>query len=314
LPNEPPETIDADEDAAPQAAMPRMPGLVIVATPIGNLGDLSPRGRAALAEATYVLCEDTRVTRKLLDRHGIAAKLVVFTDHAGADERARHIAAIEAGARLALVSDAGTPLLSDPGQALVAGAIAAGIAVSIVPGPAASVAALAVSGLPATPHLFLGFLAARESGARKMLEPVLAAERAGLSATLVFYEAPHRLAATLALLAELLGPRPAAVARELTKRFEEVRRGTLSDLARHYASHEARGETTLVVGPAPEAAADAAAMPALLAEAMARMSMRDAVDAVARATGLPKRDVYRAALALRSSHQAGQQGIEPKEA
>ena len=279
-----------------------MPGLVIVATPIGNLSDLSPRGRAALADATYVLCEDTRVTRKLLGRHGLAAKLVAFTDHAGPAERARHIGAIQAGASVALVSDAGTPLLSDPGQALVAEAIAAGVAVSIVPGPAASVAALAVSGLPATPHLFLGFLPPREAAARKALEPVLAAERAGLAATLILYEAPHRLAETLGLLAELMGARPAAVARELTKRFEEVRRGTLAELAAHYALHPPRGEITLVVGPAPPAVPDQAAMPDLLLSALRQMSLREAADAVARATGLPRREVYRAALALRSEH------------
>lgn len=284
-----------------------------MATPIGNMGDLSPRGRQALAEASYVLCEDTRVSRKLLDRHGIAAKLVSFTDHAGEGERATHVAAMSTGARVALISDAGTPLLSDPGQALVAEAIAAGIRVSIVPGPAASVAALAVSGLPATPHLFLGFLAPKVSGARRALAPVLAAERAGLAATLIFYEAPHRLAQTLGLLAELLGPRPAAVVRELTKRFEEVRRGTLPDLAAHYAAHAARGEITLVVGPAPEAAPDADALPDLLRAALRSLSMREAVEAVASATGLPKREVYRAALDLRSADQSGQQRIEADE-
>lgn len=291
-----------------------MPGLVIVATPIGNLSDLSPRAAAALAAARYVLCEDTRVARKLLERHGIAAKLVAFTDHAHEGERARHIDAIRAGALLALVSDAGTPLLSDPGQALVAEAIAAGLAVSIVPGPAASVAALAISGLPATPHLFLGFLPAKQAASRRALEPVLAAERAGLAATLILYEAPHRLAATLALLAELLGERPAAVVRELTKRFEEVRRGTLPDLARHYGAHPPRGEITLVIGPAPPAPPDRAEMPALLRAALARMRMKDAVDAVARATGLPKREVYRAALAERSARETREQGIEPEQA
>jgi 16S rRNA (cytidine1402-2'-O)-methyltransferase len=302
---QPPDASDPGEDALPAAPAPPPAGLVIVATPIGNLGDLSPRARQALADAAYVLCEDTRVSRKLLDRHGIAAKLVSFTDHTGAGERAAHLAAMNAGAAVALISDAGTPLLSDPGQALVAEVVAAGINVSIVPGPAASVAALAVSGLPTTPHLFLGFLAPKVSGARRALAPVLAAERAGLSATLIFYEAPHRLAQTLALLAELLGPRPAAVVRELTKRFEEVRRGTLPELAAHYAAHAARGEITLVVGPAPEAQPDAAALPELLGAALKRLSMREAVDAVASATGLPKRDVYRAALELRSADEAG---------
>jgi 16S rRNA (cytidine1402-2'-O)-methyltransferase len=310
------------QDAAPGAPAPPAPPagrLVIVATPIGNLGDLSPRAVRALAESSLILCEDTRVTRTLLAHAGIGTRLQSFTDHDDAAARARHVAAMAAGATIALVSDAGTPLLSDPGQALVADAIAAGVGVSIVPGPAASIAALAISGLPATPHLFLGFLPAKEGAARRVLEPVLAAEAAGLAATLVFYEAPHRLAGTLALLADLLGARPAAVVRELTKRFEEVRRGTLDGLAAHYAQHAARGEVTLVVGPAPAVAADAAAMPALLAEALARLDFRDAVAAVAGATGLPKREVYRAALAIRSADQAlddkpGQDGVEPEEA
>lgn len=310
----PSEPVDPGQDAPGNAPVPPSGGLVIVATPIGNLADLSPRGCDALAGAAWVLCEDTRVTRRLLERHGIGAKLVAFTDHADARQRARHIAAMRQGARLALVSDAGTPLLSDPGQALVAEAIGAGVPVSIVPGPAASVAALAVSGLPTTPHLFLGFLPPRRAAAMRALEPVMAAEAAGLAASLVFYEAPHRLADTLSLLAGRLGARPAAVVRELTKRFEEIRRGPLPDLARHYATHPPRGEITLVVGPAPPPGADEAAMPRLLGQAMARMSMREAVAAVAEATGLSRREVYRAALALRSDHEPGQQGIEPDQA
>jgi 16S rRNA (cytidine1402-2'-O)-methyltransferase len=304
---------DAD-DAEERGVAPSRGGLLIVATPIGNLGDLSPRAVAALGDAAYVLCEDTRVTRTLMARHGLATRLVSFTDHDDAARRARHVAAMAAGARIVLVSDAGTPLLADPGRMLVEETIAADLSVSIVPGPAASVAALAVSGLPAVPHLFLGFLPPREGAARRMLEPVLAAEAAGLAATLVFYDAPHRLAATLALLAALLGARPAAVVRELTKRFEEVRRGTLDVLAAHYADHAARGEITLVVGPAPPPAADAVAMPALLDAALARLPMKDAVASVAAATGLPKREVYRAALDRRSADQPGQQGVEADEA
>lgn len=306
-----------DEDDAPGPGLPASarfgPGLVIVATPIGNLGDLTFRARDALREADLLLCEDTRVTRRLLARHGIAgARLSAFTDHEDQAARARHIAAMQAGRTVALVSDAGTPLLSDPGRMLVAEAIAAGVAVSIAPGPSAPVAALALSGLPAVPHLFLGFLPAKEAAARKVLDPVRAAEAAGLAATLVLFEAPHRLAATLALLAGLFGPRPAAVARELTKRFEEVRRGTLPELAAHYAGHAARGEITLVVGPPPEPAPDAAAMPALLARALSNQPMRDAVDAVAAATGLPRREVYRAALELRAlAQKPGEDGVEP---
>ncbi len=272
-----------------------------MATPIGNLADISTRAIAELGRAAYVLCEDTRTTRKLLSRHGIAARLVAFDDFADTVAREKHIAAMLGGARLALVSDAGTPLLSDPGYRLVTEAIAAGLAVTVAPGPAASVAALVVSGLPPAPHLFLGFLPAKAGPARKMLERVVAAETAGLSATLILYEAPHRLADTLALLASMFGDRPAAVVRELTKLFEEVRRGTLGDLAAHYTAHAARGEIVLLVGPAPERAADAEGMEAKLAAALASMKMRDAVDAVAAATGLPRRAVYAAALKLKDS-------------
>lgn len=287
------------QHAAPEAEAPSSAGLVIVATPIGNLADISARAITELGRAAYVLCEDTRTTRKLLSRHGIAAKLVAFDDFADASAREKHIAAMRGGARLALVSDAGTPLLSDPGYRLVSESIAAGIAVSVAPGPAASVAALVISGLPPSPHLFLGFLPPKAGPARKMLETVVAAEAAGLSATLILYEAPHRLADTLALLASMFGDRPAAVARELTKLFEEVRRGTLPELALHYATNAARGEIVLLVGPAPERAADAEGLEAKLKAAMATMPMRDAVDAVAAATGMPRRAVYAAALKVR---------------
>jgi 16S rRNA (cytidine1402-2'-O)-methyltransferase len=294
-----------DDNAVPAAEAPSSAqggaGLVIVATPIGNMADTSPRALAALAEAAYVLCEDTRTTRKLLTRHGLAAKLVAFDDFSDAVAREKHIAAMRQGARLALVSDAGTPLLSDPGYRLVQATIAAGLPVSVVPGPAASIAGLVVSGLPPTPHLFLGFLPAKAGAARKALETVVAAEAAGLAATLIVYEAPHRLAETLALLAGMFPGRPAAVARELTKLFEEVRRGTLEELAAHYALEAPRGEIVLLVGPAAAPAPDAVGLEQRLAAAMARMPMRDAVDAVAAATGMPRRAVYTAALKLKES-------------
>lgn len=295
MPSEP-----SPQHAAPEAEAPSSPGLVIVATPIGNLADISSRAIAELGRAAYVLCEDTRTTRKLLSRHGIAAKLVAFDDFSESSAREKHIAAMRGGARVALVSDAGTPLLSDPGFRLVSESIAAGLPVSVAPGPAASVAALVVSGLPPAPHLFLGFLPAKAGPARKMLETVVAAEAAGLSATLIFYEAPHRLAETLALLASMFGDRPGAVVRELTKLFEEVRRGMLPELAAHYAANAARGEIVVLVGPAAAQAADAEGMEAKLAAAMERMPMRDAVDAVAAATGMPRRAVYAAALKVKS--------------
>lgn len=274
---------------------------MLVATPIGNLGDLSPRALAALRDADAVLCEDSRVTGGLLARQGIAATMIPLHEHNEAAQAPRLVERMAAGESFALVSDAGTPLVSDPGYRLVRAAIAAGILVSAVPGPNAAVMALALSGLPPHPFLFLGFLPARAGPRTAELSRLRGIERAGLSATLVLYEAPHRLAEALSALAEALGPeRPAAVARELTKRFEEVRRGTLGDLAAHYAAAEARGEICILVGPAPEeAAAGAADIDAALRAALAGgMSLRDAAASVAAATGVKKREVYARALAL----------------
>lgn len=277
------------------------PALVLVATPIGNLGDLPPRALAALKDADAVLCEDSRVTGGLLARQGIAATMIPLHDHNEAAQAPRLVDRMKAGERFALVSDAGMPLVSDPGYRLVRAAIAAGLGVSAVPGPNAAVMALALSGLPPHPFLFLGFLPAKDGPRGAELARLHGIERAGLSATLVFYEAPHRLAEALAAMAAAFGAhRPAAVARELTKRFEEVRRGSLGDLAAHYGSAEARGEICVVVGPAPEEAATApqdldAALRAALG---AGMSLRDAAASVAVATGLKRREVYARALAI----------------
>jgi 16S rRNA (cytidine1402-2'-O)-methyltransferase len=276
------------------------PGLVLVATPIGNLADLSPRALAALRGADAVLCEDSRVTGGLLARQGVAATMIPLHDHNEAAQAPRLVERMMAGERFALVSDAGTPLVSDPGYRLVRAAIEAGVAVSAVPGPNAAVMALSLSGLPPHPFLFLGFLPARDGPRNAEVARLRALERAGLSATLVFHEAPHRLAECLASLAQGLGAdRPAAVARELTKRFEEVRRGTLGDLAAHYASAEARGEICIVVGPAPIEETGAADLDAALRAAFAAgLSLRDAAASVAEATGVKRRDVYRRALEL----------------
>ena len=282
------------------------PGLVLVATPIGNLGDLSPRALAALKDADAVLCEDSRVTGGLLARQGIAATMIPLHEHNEAAQAPRLVDRMKAGERFALVSDAGTPLVSDPGYRLVRAAIEAGIAISGIPGPNAAVMALSLSGLPPHPFLFLGFLPARAGPRAAELARLRGIERAGLSATLVFYEAPHRLAEALAAMAEGLGAaRPAAVARELTKRFEEVRRGTLGDLAAHYATAEARGEICILVGPAPaEEAAGAEDLDAALRAAMgAGLSLRDAAASVAEATGRKRRDVYRRAIEM-----AGEEG------
>ena len=274
--------------------------LTLVATPIGNLGDLSPRALDALRGADAVLCEDTRVTGAMLARHGLSTSLLPLHDHNEDDQTPRVLARLRAGERLSLVSDAGTPLVSDPGFRLVRAAIAEGLPVGAVPGPNAAVMALTLSGLPPQPFLFLGFLPPRAGPRAAALAGLRAAERAGLSATLVLYEAPHRLAETLSALAEAFGgARPAAVARELTKRFEEVRRGALADLAAHYRAEAARGEVAVVVGPAPEEATGEAELDARLREALAAgMSVRDAAAAVAEATGLPRRQVYARALEL----------------
>ncbi len=276
------------------------PSLVLVATPIGNLGDLSPRALTAIRTADAVLCEDSRVTGGLLARQGVAATMIPLHDHNEAAQAPRLVERMKKGECFALVSDAGTPLMSDPGYRLVRAAIAEGLIVSAVPGPNAAVMALSLSGLPPHPFLFLGFLPAKGGPRMAELARLRAVEKAGLAATLVFYEAPHRLAETLAAMAEGLGAdRPAAVARELTKRFEEVRRGTLGTLAAHYATAEARGEICIVVGPAEEEATGPEELDDRLRAALAAgLSLRDAAASVATATGLRKRDVYARALAL----------------
>ena len=273
---------------------------MLVSTPIGNLGDLSPRAVGALRDADMILCEDTRVTASLLAQHGIVTKLQSFHDHNEESRTASLVAMMQEGRRLALVSDAGAPLIADPGYRLVRAAIEAGLVVSAVPGPNAALMALALSGLPPHPFLFNGFLPPRAAARRSALRRLVAAEHAGLSATLVFYEAPHRLTACLEDCLAELGDRPAAVGRELTKRFEEVRRGGLAALAAHYAAHEARGEITLVIGPAPQTSASVEELDEALGQALARMTIRDAAAAVARELDLPRKQVYARALSLKA--------------
>ncbi len=271
-----------------------------MATPIGNLGDLSPRALATLRGADAVLCEDTRVTGAMLARHGVSVTLLPLHEHNEDDQTPRVIGRLRAGERIALVSDAGTPLVSDPGYRLVRAAIAAGLKVGAIPGPNAAVMALTLSGLPPHPFLFHGFLPSKSGPRAAEIARLRAVERAGLAASIVFYEAPHRLAETLAALAEGLGgERPAAVAREMTKRFEEVRRGSLAALAAQYAAEAARGEIAIVIGPAPEEATGEVELDRALRDAQAAgMSLRDAAAAVAAATGLPRKQVYRRALEL----------------
>ena len=271
-------------------------GLVLVSTPIGNLGDLTPRAREALRAADLILCEDTRHTARLLAAIGVRAKLQPLHEH---NEDASIPAVLEMlrrGRRVALVSDAGVPLVSDPGYRLVRAAIAEGVTVGAVPGPNAGITALVVSGLPPLPFLLLGFPPPRQAARRAGLGSIRAAERAGLSATLIWYEAPHRLAETLADMVDAFGGRAAVVARELTKRFEEVRRGPLTELAAHYAANTARGEITIVVGP-PEQD-DPEDLDGRLLSALSTNSLKDAAALVATATGLPRKLVYARALAL----------------
>jgi len=281
-----------DERTAPVA------GFVLVSTPIGNLGDMTPRAREALQSADLVLCEDTRHTARLLSALGVAARLETLNEHNEDARTASVLARLRQGQRVALVSDAGTPLVSDPGFRLVRAAIAEGLPVSAVPGANAAVMALVLSGLPPLPFLFLGFPPPRQAARRAGFGRLRAAERAGLSATLIWHEAPHRLAESLADMADAFPGRPAAVARELTKRFEEVRRGELATLAAHYDGHAARGEITVVIGPPGDAEPDAEDLDGRLRAALAANSVKDAAALVAGATGLPRKLVYARALAL----------------
>ncbi len=272
--------------------------LVLVSTPIGNLKDFSLRAREALQGVDAILCEDTRTSGVLLHAHGIKTKLIALHDHNEESRAPGLVKAMLEGARYALISDAGTPLVSDPGYRLVRAAIAAGLLVGGVPGANAAVFALTLSGLPPQPFLFLGFLPVKGGPRVAAMARIANAEAAGLAATIVVYEAPHRLAEMLADAVAVFGDRPAAVCRELTKHFEEVRRGGLKELAAHYAEHAARGEITVVIGPATAEPVTAAVLDESLAAALGRMSLKDAVDAVTAATGLPRRQVYARALGL----------------
>lgn len=276
-------------------AGPVAAGLHVVATPIGALADVTLRALETLAAVDLVLCEDTRVSRKLTSHYGIATPLAPYHEHNAAEMRPVVLARLAAGARIALISDAGTPLVSDPGYKLVREAIAAGAAVTAAPGPSAALAALVLSGLPTDRFFFEGFLPPKQQARAARI-----AELARIPATLVLFESGPRVAAALADLAEGLGPREAALARELTKRFEEVRRGPLPDLAAMLGREAApKGEIALVIGPPQaEAPAGEADLDAALAAALKRLSVKDAVAEVAAATGAPRRAVYARAIAL----------------
>ncbi|MBI3702494.1 MAG: 16S rRNA (cytidine(1402)-2'-O)-methyltransferase [Rhizobiales bacterium] len=279
---------------APIEAAKPAAGLYLVATPIGHLGDIGLRALELLAGADAIACEDTRVTRKLLDRYGIATPLTPYHEHNAAEARPKLLARLAAGQAVALVSDAGTPLISDPGYKLVREVAEAGYPITALPGASATLAALSVAGLPTDRFFFDGFLPPKQGARQKRI-----AELAAIPATLVLFESGPRLAASLADLAAGLGPRAAAICRELTKLHEEVRRGSLVELARDYAEGgETRGEIVIVVAPPTETAAKAGEVDDLLRQALARVSVKDAVGEVALATGRPRREVYRRALEL----------------
>jgi 16S rRNA (cytidine1402-2'-O)-methyltransferase len=275
----------------------RLPaGLHVVATPIGNLRDISLRALETLAAADVIACEDTRVTRHLLDHYGIATPLTPYHEHNAAAARPKLLERLGAGEAVALVSDAGTPLISDPGYKLVRAAQEAGHTVSAVPGASAALAALTVAGLPTDRFFFEGFLPAKDGPRQKRI-----AELARIPATLILYESGPRLSRSLAALADGLGGRQAAICRELTKLHEEVRRGDLAALARAYADGaETRGEIVIVVEPpdADGAQPSEGEVDALLRRALQRASVKDAVSEVAAATGRPRREIYQRALAL----------------
>ena len=277
-------------------AEPIPPGLHVVATPIGNLGDISFRALATLAAADLVVAEDTRVTKTLLAHYGITTPLLAYHEHNAEAVRPQLLTRLKAGQALALVSDAGTPLVSDPGFRLVGEALAREVDVTSVPGPSAVLAALVVAGLPTSRFFFEGFLPPKSAARRRRIAAI-----AAVPGTLVIFESPRRVAETMADLAAVLGARDAAVARELTKIFEAVRRGTLPALAEELAAAEPlRGEIVVLVGPPPDEtpALDGEALDARLRTALTTHSVKDAAAVVSGETGQPRRKVYARAIEL----------------
>jgi 16S rRNA (cytidine1402-2'-O)-methyltransferase len=272
---------------------PLVPGLYIVATPIGNLGDLSLRAATVLRAVAAVACEDTRVTGKLMHHIGVKTRLIRYDDHASEATR-NHLLDLASQQPVALVSDAGTPLISDPGYQLVRGAKARGIAVTSIPGPSAAIVALTLAGLPSDRFLFAGFLPSKAKA-----RAVTLAELGPVKATLVFYETAPRLGAALAAIAEALPGREVAVARELTKFYEECRCGTPEELIAHYAAHPPKGEIVLVIAPPGDVETSPADADALLSQALRALKPSQAAAEVARSTGLDRKALYARALELK---------------
>lgn len=280
----------------PIEARPLAPGLYLVATPIGNLGDITIRALETIAGCDILACEDTRVTRKLLDRFAIRKRPYAYHEHNAEKAGEKLMEALSEGKTVALVSDAGTPLVSDPGYRLAQHAIAADIKVVPIPGASAPLAALVGAGLPSDAFLFAGFLPGKDKARRDRL-----AELSAVPATLAFFESPHRIAATLAAAADVLsGERPAAVCRELTKTHETFRRGTLAELADLYRDETVKGEIVLLIGPPlAEAAPDAGDVTELLRKLAAEMPAAKAAAQAAKETGLPRKELYQQLLALK---------------
>lgn len=285
-------TIDGQRVRAPSIES----GLYIVATPIGNLRDITLRALATLAAADLIACEDTRVTRVLTRHYGIDTELMAYHEHNADRQRPKLLAALAAGKVIALVSDAGTPLVSDPGFRLVGDMVTAGHRVIPIPGASALLTALVAAALPTDTFLFAGFLPNRTVGRKKRL-----ATLGDIPATLIFYESPHRTLDSLIDMAETLGPdRPAVVARELTKTFETVRRGTLGSLAEAYGGEAPpKGEIVILIGPPTVTEPGAEEIDTLLARLLETHPLREAAALAATATGMPKRDLYQRALELK---------------
>jgi 16S rRNA (cytidine1402-2'-O)-methyltransferase len=278
------------------------PGLYLVATPIGNLRDVTLRALETLASADLICCEDTRITSRLLKRYGIAKSLKPYHDHNAAKVRPALLERLRGGASIALVSDAGTPLISDPGYKLVVGAIDDGHRIEVVPGASAPIMAVALSGIPADRFLFAGFLPAKSAEKRRALEEVRS-----IPAALVLFEAPGRVTDTLEAVRTVLGDRRIVIARELTKLHEEVMRGSADELLERIASRQAlKGEITLVVAPPAEQAADPVEIEEALRMALLVAPPARAAADVAKRFGVPTKDLY--ALALRTKARAGENG------
>jgi 16S rRNA (cytidine1402-2'-O)-methyltransferase len=280
------------------------PGLYVVSTPIGNLRDITLRALDILASVDVVCAEDTRVAGKLLSAFGLSVRLRPYHDHNGAQARPGLLNDLRGGARIALISDAGTPLVSDPGYKLVREAAALGVKVMAVPGASAPLAALASSGLPTDRFMFAGFPPPKSSARRRFLS-----EMKDARTTLIFFEGPSRLVESLADMADVLGAREAAVARELTKKFEETRRGTLADLTTHYQREgPPRGEIVVLVGPPGEAqATDEATLDAEILAADDSRPLKEIAAEIAEKLGLKRRDVYERALELRDTEASSEE-------